>query len=88
MITKILDKYFLKKLLDELIIDLSVYNIDKKIIFLKDNADLFIKQRKWKEDYYRKVFSVRYSNAFEIYVRDYNAVLKEIEYKIKKEVIN
>lgn len=68
---KMIDKYYGEKLKEYFINFLASYNIDKKFYMTRNNIEMLIKNRKWKEDFYILVFSIPYEECFKFFVSDY-----------------
>jgi hypothetical protein len=75
-IHKIIDKYYATKLEDYFQNFLKPYCIDIKFEY-KDfgnnegNIEMYIKNRKWKDDYFQVVFVIPYNECFKFFINDY-----------------
>ena len=68
---KMTDKYYGEKLKEYFINFLAPYYIDKKFHMTRNNIEMLIKNRKWKEDFCVLVFSIPYEECFKFFVSDY-----------------
>lgn len=65
IITKILDKYYSKKLIDEILQSLRfTFDLDFRTEYNKDKVRLYIKKRKYKDEEYYQLYYFRYEEAF------------------------
>ena len=85
---RVLDKYYTKKLMEELKDYLDVFNIDKRIVYYKNGATLEIKKRKWRDENYKEIFYCEYDKGFmkviNLSVSDISRLRKYVEEKIKE----
>lgn len=68
---KMIDKFYAEKLKDYCINFLKQFNVDKKFVFTKNTIELYVKNRKWKEDYYIIVFVIPFEECFNFFMNDY-----------------
>ena len=68
---KMIDKFYTEKLKDYCNNFLRQFNVDKKFIFTKNTIELYVKNRKWKEDYYINVFVIPFEECFNFFMNDY-----------------
>ena len=68
---KMIDKFYAEKLKDYCINFLNLFNVDKKFVFTKNTIELYVKNRKWKEDYYIIVFVISFEECFNYFMNDY-----------------
>lgn len=78
MIEKILDKYFANKAKKIMTQRLAILCIDKSWIKTKKGYELFVKNRKYNDKYYKFVYEIQYKDAFERCLEWCNANRKEI----------
>ena len=83
MLEKIIDKYFAKKLEQELKVDLSVYCLDKKFIYTKHCLELSVKKRMWQEKYYVIIMVIPYEECFTTLTKSYKSLIADLERMIK-----
>lgn len=84
MLEKIIDKYYAKKLVQKLIDAISVYYIDKNVIYTKHMVELYVKKKKWKEENYVLIMAKPYSECFDVLVNGYMELEKTVRESIKK----
>ena len=68
---KMIDKFYAEKLKDYCINFLKQFNVDKKFVFTKNTIELYVKNRKWKEEYYIIVFVIPFEECFKFFMNDY-----------------
>ena len=68
---KMIDKLYAEKLKDYCINFLKQFDVDKKFVFTKNTIELYVKNRKWKEEYYINVFVISFEECFIFFMKDY-----------------
>ena len=82
MIDKILDKYYAKKLYEEIQIAICPFNYVSKYQIKDNRLSIFIKKRQYKDCYYRIIYFKNISESFKDLLR-----VKEIIDYIEKEYL-
>lgn len=84
MIEKILDKYYTKKLIEKLDLDLKLYCLDTKYNFEKEKVSVYIKKKYWNDKNYVYLASFYYKETLEYIVNyKYMELLKDLAKYIK-----
>lgn len=66
MIEKLIDNYFVRKLIERIEEDLRFYRIDSKFEIDKNYLKLYIKNKKLKDQYYKNVITISKKTCFKI----------------------
>lgn len=82
MIEKILDRYYTKKVVDQIKSNMIIYMIDKKFEYKNNCLTVYVKEKQFKDKYYWFIFKMRYEDSiyYLIHIED---VVKEIHKQIK-----
>lgn len=76
MIERILDKYYMKKLVDKIKLTLFSYYLDFEYIFEKDRVLINCKKKKYKD--YSPIIKIDYKYCFS-YLCDYDDFVKRVK---------
>lgn len=87
MIEKILDKYYTKKVVEQIKSNMIIYMIDKKFEYKNNCLTVYVKKKLIKNQYYWCIFKMRYEDSlyYFIHIED---VIKEIHKQIKDYIEN
>ena len=86
MLENILDKYYAKKIENNLRNALKVFWIDKKFTYTKHLLELYVKPKKWKDEQYILIMAIPYTECFDILVNRYTQLETDIVKFVKERV--
>ena len=78
-IEKILDKYFARKLVDEIKFFLAKYNIDKKVVYDKYGVQFLIKNKKYNENYYKTIIDLPYKECCYCFINEIDKIKESVK---------
>lgn len=83
MIEKILDKYYTKKVVEQLLDNLLFfYRLDHKVCWTNKKVLIKVKRKQHKKEYYKEIFNIHYSDAL-FYFTHIEDVIKGFKENIK-----
>lgn len=84
MIERILDKYFAKKIANELLEHFnSIYNLDFKLEKINGHYNFLVKKRKYKDSEYKSIYAIIISKSI-FYIIDLDKTIKEVAHNLKE----
>lgn len=68
IIDNILDRYYSKRVIENMKTSLAVFNCDKKVVKTKRGYELHIKNRKYKDDYWKVVYKCNFNEGLDVLI--------------------
>lgn len=79
-----LDKYYTKKLINNLSANIDVYGVHKRIIFHKNTFEIEIKHRKYDDKFYKSILNLPCNESFFVLTNKYEECKNNVIYFVKK----
>lgn len=81
---RILDKYYAKKVANELLDYFKArYNLDFKIEKINSHYNFLVKKRKYKDKEYKCIYAIIFSKSI-FYALDINKTIEEVKHNLKE----